>query len=110
MLHLGQEREHDRLGKGQVPRGVKRGEDIMRRKLAAFLVTGVLVGGVVATNLTPASATHTLAHLRRQISRLESQVRKLNNEVYQCERIADYQVTDPSTAQPVTDTFVVYVC
>ena len=76
----------------------------MRRKLAAF------VGGVVATNLTPASASHTLAHLRRQISRLESQVRKLNDEVYNCEKISDYQVTDPTTAQPVVDTFVVYVC
>ena len=89
----------------------------MRRKLTAIAVTGLLAGGVLASSLTPAEATHTLAHLRRQISRLEnqvstlqSQVRKLNNEVYNCERIADYQVTDPTTAQPVTDTFVVYVC
>jgi uncharacterized protein YlxW (UPF0749 family) len=89
----------------------------MCRKLAAFVVAGVLAGGVVASNLTPAAATHTLGHLRRQISRLENQVstlqtqvRKLNNEVYTCERLADYQVTDPTTAQPVTDTFVVYTC
>lgn len=64
----------------------------------------------MATNLTPAGATHTLGHLRRQISRLESQVRKLNDEVYNCERISDYQVVDPTTGQPVVDTFVVYVC
>jgi demethoxyubiquinone hydroxylase (CLK1/Coq7/Cat5 family) len=89
----------------------------MRRKLAAMVVTGLLAVGVVASSLTPAEATHTLAHLRRQINRLENQVSTLNNqvrvlrdEVFNCERIADYQVTDPTTAQPVTDTFVVYVC
>jgi hypothetical protein len=82
----------------------------MRRKLAAFLVTGVLVGGVVASSLTPAGATHSLAHLRRQISRLENQVRKLNEEVYNCERLSDYQVVDPATGQTVVDTFVVYTC
>jgi hypothetical protein len=37
-------------------------------------------------------------------------VSALRNEVYNCERLADYQVTDPSTSQPVTDTFVVYTC
>src|SRR5215216_4160292 len=69
----------------------------MRRRLAAIAVTGLLAGAVLASSLTPAEATHTLAHLRHQISRLEnqvstlqSQVRKLNNEVYNCERIADY--------------------
>jgi hypothetical protein len=82
----------------------------MLRKLMAFVVAGVLAGGLVASTLTPAGATHTLAHLRRQINRLENQVRVLRNEVFNCERIADYQVTDPSTAQPVTDTFVVYTC
>ena len=89
----------------------------MRRKLAAFLLAAVLTGVVVATNLTPAGATHTLGHLRRQISRLENQVstlqgqvRVLRNEVFNCERLADYQVTDPTTAQPVTDTFVIYTC
>jgi len=82
----------------------------MLRKLAAFAVAGVLAGGVVAGSLTPAEATHTLGHLRRQINRLENQVSALRNEVYNCERLADYQVTDPSTSQPVTDTFVVYTC
>jgi hypothetical protein len=89
----------------------------MRRKFAAIAVTGLLAGSVLASSLTPAEATHTLAHLRRQISRLENQVSTLNrqvrvlrDEVFNCERIADYQVTDPTTAQPVTDTFVVYVC
>jgi hypothetical protein len=89
----------------------------MRRKLAAIAVTGLLAGAVLASSLAPAEATHTLAHLRRQISRLENQVSTLNrqvrvlrDEVFNCERIADYQVTDPTTAQPVTDTFVVYVC
>jgi hypothetical protein len=82
----------------------------MRRKLAAFAVVGALAGGIVASNLTPAEATHTYRHLVRQINTLERQVRNLRNEVYNCERIADYQVTDPATAQPVTDTFVVYVC
>jgi hypothetical protein len=66
----------------------------MLRKLAAFVVAGVLAGGLVVGSLapTPAEATHTLAHLRRQISRLENQVstlrnqvRTLNNEVYNCE-------------------------
>ena len=82
----------------------------MRRKLTAIAVTGLLAGAVVASSLAPAEATHTLAHLRRQISRLENQVRKLNDEVYNCERIADYRVADPTTGAPVTDTFVVYVC
>ncbi len=89
----------------------------MRRKLAAFALAGVLTGGVVASSLTPAEATHTLAHLRRQISRLEnqvstlkSQVRVLRNEVFNCEVLADYVVMDPSTGQQVTDTFVVYQC
>ena len=82
----------------------------MRRKLAAFVVVGVLAGGVVASTLTPAEATHTLSHLRHQIARLENQVKKLNNEVYNCERIADYRVVDPATGAQVDDTFVVYVC
>lgn len=82
----------------------------MRRKLAAVLVTGLLAGGVIASTLTPAEATHTYPHLVRQINRLESQVRKLNNEVYNCERIADYRVVDPATGAQVDDTFVVYVC
>jgi hypothetical protein len=66
----------------------------MLRKLAAFVVAGMLAGGVVVGSLapTPAGATHTLGHLRRQISRLENQVgtlqnqvRNLNNEVFNCE-------------------------
>ena len=82
----------------------------MRQKLTAIAVTGLLAGAVVASSLTPAGATHTYRHLVRQINRLERQVADLRDEVYNCERLADYQVTDPSTAQPVTDTFVVYVC
>jgi hypothetical protein len=74
----------------------------MRRKLAAVAVVGVLAGGVVASSLTPAGATHTYRHLVRQINRLENQVAALRDEVYNCERLADYQVTDPTTAQPVT--------
>lgn len=82
----------------------------MRRKLAAFLVVGVLSGGIVATAFTPANATHSLRHLIRQVNRLENRVAALQNEVYNCEVLADYQVTDPSTGGAVTDTFVVYVC
>lgn len=89
----------------------------MARRLIAFVVAGVLAGGVVATNFAPAEATHTLAHLRRQISRLENkvstlqkQMRDVRFEVYNCERIANYQVVDPSTGQQVVDTFVVYTC
>jgi hypothetical protein len=68
----------------------------MVRKLAAFVVAGVLAGGVVASNLTPAQATHTLAHLRRQIDRLENQVRVLRNEVFNCERICRLSGCRPS--------------
>jgi hypothetical protein len=89
----------------------------MRRKFAAFVVTGLLAVGVVASSLTPAEATHTLAHLRRQINRLENQVstlqgqmRDVRNEVYNCEVLADYQVVDPTTGGAATDTFVVYAC
>ena len=96
-------------GRTAFPRGLE-GGGAHASKALAFVVAGVLAGGVVASTFTPAEATHTLAHLRRQINRLENQVANLRNEVYNCERIADYQVTDPATAQPVTDTFVVYTC
>jgi hypothetical protein len=64
----------------------------MKRLLVAGAVASVTLLGAVSLAPTPAGATHTLGHLRRQISRLENQVstlrnqvRVLNNEVFNCE-------------------------
>jgi hypothetical protein len=85
----------------------------MLRKLAAFVVAGVVAGGLVVGSLapTPAEATHTLGHLRRQISRLENQVstlqnqvRNLNHDVFTCEFLDTSTPTtfsDGSTGYPL---------
>jgi len=62
------------------------------KRIASAIVVAMLAITLIVTSLQPAEATHTLAHLRRQIARLENQVanlqqqvRGLNNEVFNCE-------------------------
>jgi hypothetical protein len=82
----------------------------MKRKLAAFLVAGALAGGVVATNLSTASATDpTIARLQRQVRILKAQVVELkhsvadlNYGVYTCEFI------DTSTPTSFSDGTIGY--
>lgn len=64
----------------------------MKRLLVAGAVASVTLLGAVSLAPTPAGATHTLGHLRRQISRLENQVatlqqkvKTLSADVYGCE-------------------------
>ena len=64
----------------------------MKRLLVAGAVASATLLGAVSLAPTPAEATHTLGHLRRQISRLENQVdtlqrqvKSLNYGVFTCE-------------------------
>jgi hypothetical protein len=57
----------------------------MRKKLATFLLAGVLAGGLVGTNLSTAQATDPYLKLQRQINVLKAKVADLQHEVWTCE-------------------------
>jgi hypothetical protein len=51
------------------------------KRIGSMIAVAALAITLIVTSLMPAQATHTEAHLRRQINRLESQVSALKNDV-----------------------------
>jgi cell division protein FtsB len=56
------------------------GADMMKRIVTAVVLAALAIT-LIVTFVQPAQATHTLAHLRRQIARLENQVSSLQQQV-----------------------------
>jgi peptidoglycan hydrolase CwlO-like protein len=79
------------------------------KRIASAIAVLTLAITLIVTSLQPAEATHTLAHLRRQIARLENQVanlqqqlKGLNSEVFNCE------VFDSTTPHTFSDGTIGY--
>jgi chaperonin cofactor prefoldin len=51
------------------------------KRIATAVVVAAMAITLIVASLLPAQATHTEAHLRRQISRLENQVDSLQRQV-----------------------------
>jgi peptidoglycan hydrolase CwlO-like protein len=73
------------------------------KRTGSIIAVAALAITLIVTSLLPAQATHTEAHLRRQINRLESQVSSLQNDVKAMNRDVNDLLHDVFDCQILVD-------
>jgi outer membrane murein-binding lipoprotein Lpp len=73
------------------------------KRIGSMLAVAALAIAVIVASLMPAEATHTEAHLRRQINRLENQVSSLQSNVNALNRDVNDLLHDVFDCQILVD-------